>query len=126
MDLLVNIYTSAKSSFEKALFQPHVPMLMINVLLHEEGGRNRCSIKKTIVGKRLLGEKTYKGQRMRNWSIVRASKCSSLQEMKDGTVSFWEKTICQSLQNSTTVIFPLTKLVHRRNNFFQVPLLPFI
>lgn len=60
MHHLVNIYTSAKSSFEKALFQPHVPVLMTNVLLHEEGGRNRCSKKKTIVGKRLLGKNRVK------------------------------------------------------------------
>lgn len=35
-------------------------MLMINVLLHEEGRRNRCSQKKTIVGKRLLEKKSVK------------------------------------------------------------------
>lgn len=66
MDLLVNIYTSAKSSFEKALFQPHVQMLMINVLLHEEGRRNKCSKKITIVGKRLLGKKGVKVKEWRN------------------------------------------------------------
>lgn len=57
MDVLLNIYSSAKSSFEKAIFQPHVQMLMINVLLHRVGKRNRCSKKKTIVGKRMLGKK---------------------------------------------------------------------
>lgn len=35
-------------------------MLMINVLLHEEWKRNRCSKKITIAGKRLVGEKSVK------------------------------------------------------------------
>jgi len=35
-------------------------MLMINLLLHQGGKRNRCSKKKTPVGKRLLGEKSVK------------------------------------------------------------------
>ena len=37
---------------------------MINVLLHEEGRRNRCSKKKIIVGKRLLGKK---GVKVKEW-----------------------------------------------------------
>lgn len=66
MDLLVNIYTSAKSSFEKALFQPHVQMLMINVLLHEEGRRNKCSKNITILGEKLIRKKSVKVKEWRN------------------------------------------------------------
>lgn len=124
VDLLINIYTSAKSSFEKVLFQLRVRMLMINVLLQEEGRRNRCS-KKVTVKKKVVREKNCKGQRMEEWSILSAPKCSSSQ-YRGGTVYFWGQ---DNLPVSTKLHYSNFSTYHtgpQKKYFFQVLLLPFI